>query len=382
MTLFAAYNVLLQRYCQQEDISVGSAAANRNKLGTQNLIGLFLNTLVLRSEVSGKKAFTTLLKEVKETVISAYQHQDIPLELLIQELGLERNLSYDPLFQTMFNFHTLPDIEHKWQDLTMELHDLKTGTAKFDLNMSLVENQDGIGGSLEYNTDLFEDATIDRLVMHFESVLHSIVNNRYQKISDIDLLDETEKQTLLFDWNNTETAYSDHLCIHELFEQQVQITPDAIAISTKQQVVSYRQLNRAANQLAHQLVDEDIKPNQLVGIMMPKSPELVVALLAILKAGGAYVPIDPTYPEERIKQLLTDSGVQLVITEQDIEQALSLDVRSIFSTSSWLNIDDNESDERYENIDKLSLGLTSNDLSYVIYTSGSTGNPKGVVVQH
>ncbi|OCQ21026.1 hypothetical protein A7985_14680 [Pseudoalteromonas luteoviolacea] len=382
MTLFAAYNVLLQRYCQQDDISIGSAAANRDKLGTQNLVGLFVNTLVLRSDVSSEKAFTTLLKEVKETVVSAYQHQYIPLELLIHELGLERNLSYDPLFQTMFNFHTLPDIEYEWHDLSLELHDLETGTAKFDLNMSLAENQDGIGGSLEYNTDLFEDATIERLVIHFENILHSIVANRYQKITDITLLDEAEKQTLLFDWNNTASDYSEHLCIHELFEKQVQKTPEAIAISSGQQMVSYQQLNRAANKLARQLVENGIKPNQLVGIMMTKSPELIVALLAILKAGGAYVPVDPTYPEERIYQLLTDSGVQLVITEHDIQQSLSLKVRSIFSSSSWLDIDNKETGEQYENIDKLSLGLTSSDLSYVIYTSGSTGNPKGVVVQH
>ncbi|MDQ3942480.1 MAG: condensation domain-containing protein, partial [Actinomycetota bacterium] len=297
MVLLAAFQALLARYSGQEDIAVGTPIAGRNRAETEGLIGFFVNTLVLRTDLSGDPTFRELLGRVRETTLEAYAHQDLPFEKLVEELEPQRDLSRTPLFQVMFALQNVPQQDPELADLTLSRLRVESGTAKFDLTLSMIEEAKGLKGSLEYNTDLFEAATIERMLGHFRTLLEGIMTEPERRISELPLLTEAERHQLLVEWNDTQTDYPKDQCVHVLFETQAERTPDAVAVVFEDQRLTYRELNRRSNQLARHLRKLGVgRPEVSVGICVERSVEMVVGLLGILKAGGAYVPLDPAYP--------------------------------------------------------------------------------------
>ncbi|MBW4636379.1 MAG: AMP-binding protein [Iphinoe sp. HA4291-MV1] len=296
MTLLAAFKTLLYRYTSSEDIVVGTVSAGRNRPEISGVIGYFLNTLVLRADLSGSPSFRQLLRRVREVTMGAYAHEDLPYQKLVQTLQPERNLSQNPLFQVAFVLEPpMPSLDLGWSISQLDIH---TDTAKFDLTLELDSRPQGIIGRLEYNTDLFDADTITRMAGHFQTLLTGIVANPHQPISELPLLSEPEQQQLLVEWNDTTFEYPTDKCIHSLFEEQVLRTPDAVAVVYENQQLTYNELNCRANQLAHYLRSLGVGAEVLVGICVERSVEMVVGLLGILKAGGAYVPLDPQYPTE------------------------------------------------------------------------------------
>ena len=375
MTLLAAFQTLLWRYTAQEDIIVGSPIANRNRAEIEGLIGFFINTLVLRTNLAGNPSFEELLQRVRETALGAYAHQDLPFELLVEQLQSERDLSHTPLFQVMFVLQNAPMSALELPDLTLTALENESKTAQFDLTLSMRETEFGLEGSWEYNTDLFESATIARMVGHFQTLLEAIVANPQQCLSDLPILTQTEQQ-LLGSWNDTEVNYPQALCIHQLFEAQVERSPDAVAVVFEAETLTYRELNTKANQLAHYLQTLGVKPEVLVGICVERSIEMIIGLLAILKAGGAYVPLDPNYPTQRLRDILEDSQPIVLLTQQDLVASLPThQAQTICIDSDWQLIAENPTDNPTSEI-------ITNNLAYVIYTSGSTGKPKGVMIKH
>ncbi|MEH2042437.1 amino acid adenylation domain-containing protein [Nostoc sp.] len=376
MTLLAAFQAQLYRYTNQEDICVGSPIANRNHADIQGLIGFFVNTLVLRTHLSGNPSFLELLGRVREVCMGAYAHTDIPFERVVGELHPERNLSHTPLFQVMFVFQEdskkdleLPDLTLKW------LHN-HTGTAKFDLTLSVVDAKSELWGFWEYNTDLFDAVTIDRMIGHFTNLLEGIVTDPDQRLSDLPLLTIAEQHTLLVKWNDTTTNYSEDKCIHELFEAQVERTPDAVAVVFEEEQLTYCELNARANQLAHYLRTLGVKSEVLVGICVERSLLMVIGLLAILKAGGAYVPLDPSYPQELLAFMLQDSQPKVLLTQQQLVESLPTHTAKVVCLdSNWEIISQHTQENPASN-------LSLDNLAYVIYTSGSTGQPKGAMNSH
>ena len=312
MTLLAAFQVLLYRYSGQEDVVVGSPIANRNRTETEELIGFFVNTLVLRADLSEKPTFRELLQRVRDVCLEAYAHQDLPFEKLVEELRPERDLSRNPLFQVMFVLQNTPRPLPQAAGLSIERVDVLPATSLFDLSLYLRERDGKFIGFFEYNTDLFEPSTIERMIGHFETLLEGIVADPEQPISTLPILTEAERHQVLVEWNNTETEYPKDVCIHELFEAQAARTPEAIALEFEGKQLTYGELNRRANQLAHYLRRLGIGPEKLVGICIERSIEMVIGLLGILKAGGAYVPLDPSYPRERLAFMLEDSQVSVL----------------------------------------------------------------------
>ncbi|MBW4570586.1 MAG: amino acid adenylation domain-containing protein, partial [Tolypothrix carrinoi HA7290-LM1] len=374
MTLLAAFQTLLSRYTGQSDICVGTPIANRNRGETEGLIGLFANTLVLRSNLSNNPSFADFLSQVREVALGAYAHQDLPFEQLVEQLQPERSLSYTPLFQVMFVLQNAPMPELELTDLTLVPFPLESETAKFDLTLTLENTSLGLSGSIEYNTDLFDPATIERMAGHYQTLLSAIVANPQQKLSDIALLTAIEQHQILVEWNLTQADYPKHLCLHSLFEQQVDLTPDAVAVVFEDQQLTYRELNAKANQLAHHLLSLGVEPEVLVGICTERSMEMVVGLLGILKAGGAYVPLDPIYPTERLAYILEDARVEVLLVQQHLMPTLTeYDGRVVYLDKNW------QSDHSSSNPDS---GVQADNLAYAIYTSGSTGRPKGVQIRH
>jgi amino acid adenylation domain-containing protein len=376
MTLLAAFQTLLHRYTGQEDIAVGSPIANRTRSEVEGLIGFFINTLVLRTDLSANPTFSELLGRIRKVALTAYANQDIPFEKLVEELHPERNLSSSPLFQVLFSLQNVPSHALKFASLTASSLEVNSGTAKFDLTFLLTEVSGSLRGVLEYNTDLFEEATISRILQHFETLLHGVVANPNQRLSDLPMLGEAERRQLLVEWNDTKRDYPRGRCIHQLFEAQVERTPEAVAVVFEDKRVTYRELNQRANQLAHQLRKLGAGPEILIGIFMERSPDMVVSLLAILKAGAAYVPIDPKYPQERIAFILDDGQVSALVTQQSVLERLPAHaIQTICVDTEWETIAANS---------ELNPAATAieNNLAYVIYTSGSTGKPKGVAIAH
>lgn len=369
MTLLAAFKTLLYRYTGQEDILVGSPIANRNRTELDSLIGCFINTLVLRTQLDENPSFKELLRRVRKAAIEAYVHQDLPFEKLV-ELQSSRDLSYNPLFQAMFV------LQNPASELTWKTVEVDSGTAKFDVFLSMMDTDSGLTGTLEYNTDLFNANTIARMLGHFQTLLESIAANPERKISELPLLTFTERQTLLLEWNNTSVDYPTNVCIHQLFEQQVEKTPEAIALIFENQQLTYRQLNNRANKIAHYLQQLGVKPEVLVGICIERSIEMVVGLLAIVKAGGAYLPLDPAYPKERLAFMLADAQVPLLLTQQHLAQELPPHQAQVVCLDADGQAIANESSENPVS------GVKPENLAYVIYTSGSTGKPKGVMNTH
>ena len=376
MTLLAAWQTLLHRYSGQDDISVGSPIAGRTRVDTEPLIGFFVNTLVLRTHLGGNPTFRELLHRVREVAMGAYAHQDLPFEKLVEELQPERTLSHAPLFQVMFAFQNMPRQSLELPGLKVSPLEVDSGTAKFDLTLFLWEEAGGLRGTLEYNTDLFDEATISRMRGHFQTLLEGIVADPAQRLSDLPLLTEAERQQLLVEWNATQVEYPREGCLHQLFEAQVERTPNAIAAVCGGARLTYRELNQRANQLAHYLRTRGVGPEVLVGICVERSLELMVGLMGILKAGGAYVPLDPTYPKERLAFMLADSQVSVLLSQQQLLASLpDHDAHVICLDSDWEPI-------ATQSLANLDSGAGPDNLAYVIYTSGSTGTPKGTLITH
>jgi amino acid adenylation domain-containing protein len=377
MTLLAAFATLLSRYSRQEDIVIGSPIANRNHSGIESLIGFFVNTLVLHTKLDGDPTFSELLDRVKETTLGAYEHQDLPFEKLVEELQPARSLSYTPLFQVMFVLQNAPLSKLELPDLTISPFKLAQVTARFDLTLQMEETAAGLTGELIYNRDLFDATTIDRMATHLQILLAGIVANPHQQVAKLPLISTAEQQQLLVDWNDTQAEYPQDQCIHQLFEAQVERTPDAIAVQFEDAKLTYRELNDRSNQLAGYLQKLGVKPEVLVGICVERSLEMIVGLLGILKAGGAYVPLDPVYPQDRLSFMLSDSQVAVLLTQEKLLPILPTNnLPTIRLDADWEDIVESNSNPHHSQLP------TPNSLAYVIYTSGSTGKPKGVLVQH
>ncbi|MEH2147960.1 amino acid adenylation domain-containing protein [Nostoc sp.] len=372
-TLLAAFAVLMFRYSGQDDICIGSPIANRNRRELETLIGFFVNTLVLRNQIKGNPSFTEFLSQVRQVATSAYTHQDVPFEQVVEALQPERSLSYNPLFQVVFVLENFLLDTLELPDVSLTPQFVERGTSQFDLTLAVWETKAGLIGSWEYNSDLFEPDTIARMTSHFQTLLAAIIANPNQAIGELPLLSQPERHQLLVEWNDTYTPYSKSKCVHELFEEQVEKTPNAIAVVYENESLTYQQLSDRANQLAHYLRTLGVKPEVLVGICVERSPLLIVGLLGILKAGGAYVPLDPAYPQERLAFMLEDAQVSVLLTQKSLVATLPPHQARVVC------LDSDISSTRTEN---LLHTVTTDNLAYVIYTSGSTGRPKGVQIEH
>ncbi|OLT58220.1 non-ribosomal peptide synthetase [Moorena bouillonii] len=390
MTLLAAFEVLLYRYTGQEDILVGSPTyGGRTKEEFASIVGYFVDAVVMRADLSGSLSFRDFLSQVRQTVLEALAHQDYPFALLVEKLKVERDSSRSPLFQACFLLQKFLESQDqpkvffsrektlmKWAGLEVEAFVLDQYEGQYDLLLEMYEDDSSLVGFLKYNADLFYEQTIARMVGHFQNLLEGIVNDPQQRVTVLPLMTEPELDQILVEWNNTKTDYPKDKCIHQLFEEQVEKSPDAVAVVFEGQLLSYSQLNSKANQLAHHLQTLGVKPEMLVGICVERSVEMVVGLLAILKAGGAYVPLDPNYPQERLEYMFTDSQVSVLLTqEQLLAQLPQNQAQVVFLDRDWEKI-------ATETPEKVESEVSPQNLAYVIYTSGSTGKPKGVLVEH
>jgi amino acid adenylation domain-containing protein len=377
MTLLAAFNVLLARYSDQEDIVVGSPIAGRNRPEVEKLAGFFVNTLALRTDLSGDPTFQELLRRVRDVAIEAYAHQDLPFEKLVEELHLRRDLRRNPLFQVMFILQNVPEGEQEMAGLTTSPFLVETGTSKFDLTANLAEKSEGLKLTLQYNTDTFDAATITRMAKHFQILMEGVIASPETRVSELPLLSRSEMQQVVVEWNQTGVSYGGPACIHQWIEKQVERTPDNVAVVYEGQTLSYRELNSRANQLAHYLRKQGVGPDVLVAICTERSLETVIAVLAVLKAGGGYLPLDPEYPSERIALMLEDAKPRLVLTQERLlAQLPGQNVAACFCLDrDWAAIAGEES----TNLRNLASGQ---NIAYVLYTSGSTGMPKAVPNLH
>jgi amino acid adenylation domain-containing protein len=377
MVLLGAFQALLARYSGQEDIAVGSPIAGRTRAETEELIGFFVNTLVMRTDLSGDPSFREALSRVREVALGAYDHQDLPFEKLVEELRPERDLSRTPLFQVFFALQNVPRQALKLPNLTLERQKDESSTVAFDLSLLLSEQAQGLKGYLEYSADLFDDGTIERMISHFQTLLEGIVEDPDRRLSELEVLSEAERHRLLFEWNETATEYPRDRCIHTLLEEQAERTPDAVAVTLEDQQLTYRELNRRANQLAHHLRALGVGPEVLVGICVERSLEMVVGLLGILKAGGGYVPLDPSYPATRLKFILGDARAPVLLTQERLVERLPDEhgAEVVRLDADWPAI----ARKAEENV---ASNATADNIAYVIYTSGSTGQPKGVMIEH
>ena len=376
MTLLAAFQTLLGRYTGQADVAVGTPIAGRSRVETERLIGVFVNTLVLRTDLSGNPTFRELLRQVRQVALGAYAHQDLPFAKLVEELRPERSLTHNPLFQVMFVLQNMPRETLAMPGLTLSRLEVESGTAMFDWTLTLVEGVDGLHATLEYDTDLFEAATIEHVLGHYRTLLEGVVADPDRGLADLPLLTGGERQRLLVEWNRTATDYPRDRCVHQLFETQVERTPEAVAVVFGEQQLSYRELNARANQLAHRLRCLGVGPDGLVGVCMERSLELVVALLGVLKAGGAYVPLDPEHPSERLAFMVLDAQPPVILTQSYLLHRLPA------PTVSVVCLDRDGPALALESTAVPRVALAPGHLAYVIYTSGSTGQPKGAMNTH
>ncbi|HEY9671674.1 MAG TPA: amino acid adenylation domain-containing protein [Waterburya sp.] len=386
MTLLAAFQTLLYRYTQQTDIVVGSAIANRNRSEIEGLIGFFVNSLVLRTDLSGNPTFLELLDRVREVTLGAYAHQDLPFEKLVEELHPERSLSHHPLFQVVFTLQNTPIEALELPGVTFSRLEFDNPSAKFDLEFHIWESPEGFRGQVIYSTDLFDDTTITRMLGHFQTLLEGIIVNPEQHLCELPILTKVEQHQLLVEFNPNQFQAPNlnskiKPCFHQLFAEQVEKTPDAIAIVFENEQLTYRQLNNRSNQLAHYLQKLGVGADVLVGLMLERSVEMIVGLLGILKAGGAYVPLDPTYPQERLSLMLEDARLSILLTHSTLAP-LFQGWGEQHSELSVICLDKDADAIAQKSRENPTSSVTPNNLAYVIYTSGSTGKPKGVLLEH
>ncbi|MDX7989405.1 amino acid adenylation domain-containing protein [Xenorhabdus sp. 12] len=386
MTLLAAWGAVLARLSGQDDIVIGIPVANRPHKELEGVIGFFVNTLPLRIKLENCRTVAQLLSHVREQSLTAYAHQDLPFEQLVESLQPERSLSYSPIFQTMLALNNIPTQSFELPDLTVSLMEQARHYAHFDLTLSLTETSNGLEGYLEYALDLFDRTTIERIAGHFNNVLAAMAADETRDIAHLPMLSVAERRQLLVDFNAPQANISPDALIHGYFEAQVQRTPDAAAVVFADQSLSYHELNCRANQLAHSLIAFGVRPADRVAICVERSVDMIIGLLGILKAGAGYIPLDPEYPAERQIYQLSDSNPVILLTQRHLQQNLHQGASSIQGLSIWL-LDDETHQRRTEkqpehNPDSKRLGLQPHHLAYIIYTSGSTGHPKGVMVEH
>jgi amino acid adenylation domain-containing protein/FkbH-like protein len=376
MLLLAGFKALLHRYTGQEDLLLASPIAGRNRAETENLIGFFVNTLLLRSNAGGDPPFCEFLARVRRVTLGAYEHQELPFEKLIEHLQPERSLAHLPYSKVMFLVQNQLLEEMELPGLRLEFQELTTDTSKFELTVVAQETRQGLVLRAQYNTALFEAGTIDRLLRYFETLLEGIVANPAQRLSQLPLLTAAERYQLLVEWNRTQTPYPADQCIHRVFETKAAETPEGTALVFGEYQLTYQELNTRANQLAHYLRQLKVGPEVPVALMVERSREMVIGMLGILKAGGAYVPLDPAYPRERLAFMLADSGAPVVLTQQRLIALLPPQaVRVIALDTDWELIN-------AQSRENPAISTGPDSLAYLMYTSGSTGQPKGVAVVH
>ncbi len=377
MIMLAAYAVLLWRYTGQDDIVVGTPIAGRSRPELEDIIGCFINTLALRTNLSGDPTVAELLERVRTATLEAYAHQDLPFEKLVEELHLERSLNHHPLFQVMFNYHNMPRQGVNLFNLDVEIIEVGSGSAKFDLNLAVGEDPAGLHGMISYNTDLFTFETVQRFIAYYQTLLEALTSAPHLRISQLPLLAPAERAGLIAAWRATDHPYPTVRCLHELFEEQVNRTPDAWAVVFEDKHYTYRELNARANQVAHHLKSLGVTPEVRVGLYMDKSLDVLAALLGILKAGGAYIPLDPLYPNKRIHFMLSDVNAPVLVTIAELAAELPPleGIRVVRLDADWPTI-------ARHSVENPPHACTPDNLIYVLFTSGSTGLPKGVAVQH
>ena len=382
MTLLAAFKTLLSRYTNQTDLVVGTPIANRNRTELEPLIGFFVNTLVLRTDLSGDPSFLELLQRVREVCLGAYAHQDVPFEKLVHELQPDRNLNHNPLVQVLFDLQharSRPTADASCDEFSNFIPStvgVNSSLTKFDLTLSIEDTDRGVTGVFEHSTDLFDDETITRMMGHFQVLLGAIVKDPQQRISRHPMLSAEDREQLLFQFNDTNVDYQVEDCLHLMFERQVKLSPEAIAVVHDEGHLSYEELDNRANQIAHYLRRLGIGPESLVGVMLPRSPETVAVLLGIMKAGGAYVPLDAEYPRERLRWIIEDADMSLLLTQSYLKDRVGLNEKRVHCLdleAPALNVESTQSP---------AVNIRTENLAYVIYTSGSTGRPKGVAIEH
>ncbi|WP_164473115.1 non-ribosomal peptide synthetase [Clostridium sp. E02] len=373
MVLLAALNVILYRYTGQEDIVVGSPISGRTHEDVEDIIGMFVNTLAMRNYPAGSKTFKNFLIELKENTLRAYENQDYQFEELLSKLDVKRDVSRNPLFDVMFVMRNLETNHIGLQGCEIKPYDFESKIAKFDITLIVVENVDDMYFIIEYCTELFQKETIERLGEHFTNLLWAIIKNIDTRLSELDILSEKERERLLLNFNKTQVEYPTDKTIHELFEEQVKRNPDHIAAVFGEQQYTYSELNKKANSLANVLCANGVGPNVIVGIMVERSLEMLTGILGILKAGGAYLPIDPNYPIDRVKFMIKDSKINLLLIKGKLEHDINRNINTI-------NLE--EEDLFSKELDNVVNRTHPNDLAYIIYTSGTTGRPKGVLVKN
>jgi amino acid adenylation domain-containing protein len=378
ITLLALFMVLLARQSGQTDIVVGSPIANRGRAELARLIGFFLNTLIFRADLSHNPTFRDYVAQMRQIAAEAYANQDVPFDRLVAELRPERDTSRNPLFQITFiflEFEESPEVS-ALPGMSVKTVETSAEDSRFDLTFALWGKADGISGFFEYSTDLFEPTTIATFAQHFQLLAEKITADPDQRVFDIPCLTDSERQRLLVDWNATARTYPQDRCVHQLIEDQAARTPHAVAIVFGDQLLTYAELNGRANQLAHHLRALGVGDETLVGLCLERSPQLIIALLAILKAGGAYLPLDPSYPADRLRFMLTDGAVPVLLTQHALAEALPT------TSALVLDLDADCSTIAARSTENPTSAVTADNLAYVIYTSGSTGTPKGVMVSH
>jgi amino acid adenylation domain-containing protein len=376
VTLLSVFNILLSRYSRQDDVVVGSRVSGRTGLEFEKVIGPLENLLALRTDLSGNPSFVDLQARVRDVVTAAGAHQDVPFEILLEQLPLDRDLSRNPVFQAAFQlrqFH--PDIS--WSgELSAVPFEIESGIERFDLSLDLVELSESIEARLGYNTDLFENSTIARMAEHFCRLMAAVAADPSRRIFDLQLLGESERCKILVDFNATARDYRRDLCMQDFFEQQVERTPEATALICQHERLSYGELNARANQLAHYLRKQGVGPEVLVGICFARSIEMLVGILGVLKAGGAYVPLDPAYPQERLAAIVEDAKAPILLTMRGLTKVLPTHgARLICLDADGAQISERSTKNPERNVAPSNLG-------YVLFTSGSTGRPKGVALEH
>ncbi|MCK4258418.1 MAG: non-ribosomal peptide synthase/polyketide synthase [Halanaerobiales bacterium] len=376
LTLLAVYNILLAKYTGQQDLLVGSPSAGRGAhQELEKLIGMFVNTIVMRNYVDDEKSFADFLKEVKLNGLEVFENQDYQFEMLVDKLEINRDLSRNPLFDTMF---ALQNMGYQYESQTanaleLESYSVKSKISKFDLTVSAVKKNQKIEFTFEYSTDLFKQQTIEQMAKHLINILRKIVKNPEIKLAEIEMLSDKERKQLIEEFNDNQCVYTDQSLLHQLFISQAEKTPDEIAISFGDQILTYAEYNRRSNQLARLLREKGASPDKIIAVIVERSLEMAIAILAVMKAGAAYLPIDPDYPRERIQYLLRDSGASLLLTCIDISTKITDFSGEIIKLNNELFVGDSAN---------LEIVNQPTDLAYVIYTSGTTGNPKGVMIEH
>src|SRR5689334_12408774 len=391
MTLLAAFQVLLYRYTGQDDILVGSPAAARSRAAFSNVVGYFVNPIVLRADLSGNPSFTDFLSDVRRTVLDAFAHQDYPFALLVKQLQPERDLSRSPLFQASFVLQQAQLLKEqglaafalgqggaplRLGELVLETMALEQRVTQFDVSLVMAEISGELRACLEYNTDVFDETTIAQMVQQFRVLLEGIVAEPVQSVSSLPLLSDEDRRQLLVEWNESDKDFAQASCLHQIFEEQVAQTPQATAVTFEGENLTYADLNRRANQLAHRLIKLGVGPEVPVAICMERSLDLPIALLAVLKAGGAYVPLEPSYPRERLAFIIEEARAPVVLTQQAIAEQQS------FANVDVINLDSDLDKLATESTENPHTEVTDENLCYVIYTSGSTGQPKGAMLHH